>query len=101
MNTDKEWVYFDLIKEQLWNTPQGIFNLNTLTQWTGLLDKSGKEIYEGDIVKHGNGIQQVTYDDENISFQMVLSDHVLDQETGSYEYVEVIGNIYENPELLK
>lgn len=72
-----------------------------LMQFTGLKDKSGKEIYEGDIVKHRNGVHKVEYVEEFCSFQMGLSDHVLDQEVGDYSEVEIIGNIYENPELLK
>jgi uncharacterized phage protein (TIGR01671 family) len=70
-------------------------------QFTGLHDKNGKEIYEGDIVKHFNGVQVVEWSEDSASFQMNLNDNVLDQEVSfDSQDVEVIGNIYENPELV-
>lgn len=76
-----------------------------IMQYTGLKDKNGKEIYEGDIVnyshprtdeiirtvtfKHGAfGIEGI-YEKTHIIFGNILDSHI-----------EVIGNIYENPELL-
>lgn len=72
-------------------------------QFTGLHDKNGKEIYEGDVVRHPNGVHPVVWDDSLASWQMRFSDYVPDQEEGSISYqdVQVIGNIHENPELLK
>jgi len=74
-----------------------------LMQFTGVKDKNGKEIYEGDIVIHkfnpGNHI--VEYCKDSVSFQMDMSNCVLDQEMGcGYDSVEIIGNIHENPNLL-
>lgn len=62
-----------------------------LMQYTGLKDKNGKEIYEGDIV-HGirNGTEVVDLYQE---YDMIGYDINLEKS-------EVIGNIYENPELL-
>jgi hypothetical protein len=72
-------------------------------QFIGRHDENGKEIFEGDIVEHKNGIHVVVWDNDSYSFQMDLSSCVLDQEAGACDanQIEVIGNIYENPELLE
>jgi len=78
-----------------------------LMQFTGLLDKQGKEIYEGDIVRYVN-----EYLDHPIDFNVVFYDGQFCQDKSAdkrytpdiwydWNMVEVIGNIYENPELLE
>lgn len=76
-----------------------------LMQYTGLYDKKGKEIYEGDIVKlranHGIGV--VKYYDEWGAFVIeYIKPRPLAVLGMNYykEDIEVLGNIYENPELL-
>ena len=91
----------------------GIFEVqpDTICQCTGLKDKNGKLIWENDIVSYWdsysteNGLAEadcigkVVWDDETISFQVT---NRLSAE--SYEVLDecsVIGNIFDNPELLK
>jgi uncharacterized phage protein (TIGR01671 family) len=73
-------------------------------QFTGLKDKQGKEIYEGDIVQWGNDVVEVLYQPRSMSFvfgkQGWLNNHFVEEMNDIHE-AEVIGNRYENPELLK
>lgn len=73
----------------------------TIGQFTGLYDKHGKEIYEGDVVKDNYGeIGSVEWDNEKAWFYISTQNGgcFFDQDTRAYE---IIGNIHENPELLE
>ena len=82
-------------------------------QYTGLKDKEGKEIYEGDFVKaSGNGrVYQVKFGTYKSSFSeheddfehgfFIENENYPESSAGVETYATVIGNIFENPELLK
>lgn len=80
----------------------------TVGQFTGLIEKNGKDIYEGDIIKY------LDYDNNNL---ITLRNSVIKYYKGCFVYTladgrkqllgttdihdfEVIGNIYDNPELI-
>lgn len=73
-------------------------------QFTGLLDKNGKEIYEGDLIDVAR-----TFDASPLPVEFNKLGHIcVVDERGQHsllisevEKCEVVGNIYENPELLE
>lgn len=74
-----------------------------VTQYTGVKDKKGKKIYGGDIVAFKIGsLRLVSVVKYNADFAVWEKVRGTAQNLGSYKKTtEVIGNIYENPELLK
>jgi len=72
-------------------------NCFELMQYTGLKDKQDKKIWEGDIVKINNRIGYVLWDKEGSWY---ISDNGLITQFDT-TFIEIIGNIYENPELIK
>jgi hypothetical protein len=103
---DGKWVYGDLhirtIHPHIHTEPcsKAIIDSNTVGQFIGLYDINDKEIYFGDIVrnKYGDIGKIVWFHDCSIRVDWGGDDiHFMDPDLG----LEVIGNIFDNPELIK
>lgn len=114
---DGTWVYGYLCDENYINSPEleGEFLIDpeTVCQYTGLTDKNGGKIFEGDICKDGDNVVRILWNDnhqwgvEISKTDIVLSKGLIFplwqydkcEENGNRE-LEVIGNIFDNPELI-
>ena len=104
-NLDDEIEYYiiqDPEIENIWLERQ--IDPSTLEQYTGQIDKNGKKIFEGDIVSISGelkGIYTCVWEEHNFEYEF-------DNKTMSFglacvhsDDIKVIGNIHDNPELLK
>ena len=83
-----------------------IVNPSTICQCTGLKDKNGKLIWENDIVKCQDTIGIVNWNKTHLAYTILKKNkdgnmqyYYMDEELG--ENIEVIGNTFDNPELLE
>ncbi|MCO4539992.1 hypothetical protein Si099_01818 [Streptococcus infantarius subsp. infantarius] len=102
---DYEFAYLD---EENGYRCERDFDEFKLMQFTGLKDKNGKEIFDGDIIKFTltNGFNYVVDEDGSVTYKLGafyvvngLAEYLI-SDINTNE-IEVIGNIYETPELLK
>lgn len=102
----KYWYYGDIFQDCIRYLIDGIYSYpipidpETVCQFTGLIDKNGKRIFEGDIIRLEDIICPITW--HNGCFQMITDKNsgisaAIQDRTKRFE---VIGNIYDNPELL-
>ena len=82
---------------------------STVGQYTDLTDKNGKKIFEGDILRTGTRMGYILFEKGCFRFRWKNFDKYrgdffktcIITEYGSFRGLEVIGNIHDNPELLK
>lgn len=79
---------------------------NSIGQYTGLTDKNGTKVFEGDIIKicgQHSCFDKVEFLDGLAGFYAVNDDIHIPAELATLKknFIEVIGNIYDNPELLE
>lgn len=99
-----------VVDEDSWNGELILNNDLNLMQSTGLKDKNGKEIFDGDILKVTNlqsWLEVVSFNEDKAMFVSLETNRKV-EETPLYDLfntdifeVEVIGNVYENSELWK
>jgi uncharacterized phage protein (TIGR01671 family) len=124
---EKQMIYWFTLSQSAWNTyisenaTSLLYSILVsdkdsfeVMQYTGLKDKNGKEIYEFDIVKGGSRIMQIVWKKEACQFWLIWKDQISinryeplyanygdDTDYFSNDSIEVIGNVFENPELLQ
>lgn len=120
-NNKGQWVYGNLIVDGNYAyIVNGVIECNdqyiTIAEWcpvdhktigafTGRVDKNDQEIFEGDVVVVLDSSYTVFYDDKTASFRLQPHDKRWNTDyMSNYAHdnsFEVIGNIYENPELVE
>ena len=120
LTDDSKWVYGCLLDKIYGAVPaimseqsvDDAFNLEfeynhvqekTVGQYTGMKDKNGKRIFEGDICKVGNLLYKVEFIYSCWWFTILSSKVYCCPAFNSHcgEYCEIVGNIHDNPELLE
>ena len=112
----KEWLYGAVVKDGdecliMVGEPDGLYKQkmtvveeSTVGQFTGLVDRNGKRIFEGDIMLLGDGTKRKTvieYDSLRAQFVARLFDkNSIRMAVSFWSAGEIIGNIHDNPELL-
>lgn len=119
--SDKKWIYGNLLKTdngtyviQNYFPFEGIgkyeVDPETVCQYTGLTDKNGRKIFEGDIVRYTDEViekekvDEIKYNETHAAFcrlhksEMGLQYLLIDEAIANK--IEVIGNTFDNPELI-
>lgn len=97
----KEWKIFILPNDFFIAREDEMFDYENYCEFTGLFDREGREICEGDIVKGPSGSS-----DEIVNKPVYFKSGCFEWDDNvlcfpGREEIEIVGNIYENPELIK
>lgn len=103
-----DWYYIDLYNDNTkaeFEFYESVNKTSPFCQFTGLLDKEGVEIYEGDILKTFPILASDKIGDKSFNVEVKWGEcgWLSNGSLGHYQarISEIIGNIHENPELLK
>ena len=110
-----DWVYGDFVtlidgkEKHLHIYGKGEVKAETIGQFTGLTDKNGKKIFEGDIIEwflpevsEYPSLAYIEYDESSFAWRVCWQEYDPDWLEGlNKEYISVIGNIHDNHELLE
>lgn len=102
---DRNWYYHSVKCHTHKKLMPEDFSFQVLMQYTGLKDKNGIEIYEGDILEHEDDPPSGVYEGCEVTFDEEYGIYCFKNDApnllSSYCNLKIIGNIYENPELLE
>lgn len=104
--SDKDYIYDKSLEGEF------LVDEDTICQYTGLTDKNGKKIFEGDIVRYGEVCGEVKFGLHESNWQIgkynqgffvtFPKEYLLRNELGYWRNkIVVVGNIFDNPELLE
>jgi len=93
-----EWIYGHYASDSSITNSMGTFEIKpeTVSQYTGLLDSKGAEIWENDIVQDKYGVGKIIFLNGMFSVQFDIT--VIMEIAG--KYLTVVGNRFDNPDLL-
>ena len=108
-----EWVYGFLTK--MWgeyhivdgNNENSAYEVipETIGQYTGVIDKNGKKVFEGDVVEYAGSYGEIVFVERRGAFMSRERDMYCEWLSNLPQYgtgiVEIIGNIYDNKEILE